>query len=126
MGRFIDFTGQKFGRLTVLERTESRASRSGQRKTRWVCVCDCGNTIEVDAGNLKSGNTSSCGCVGKDKLSQRRTLDLTGEKIGRLTVEKLYDQSNHGANRWLCRCECGKKTIVEASALKRGIIKRKK
>ena len=38
MGKFIDLTGQKFGRLLVLERAENKYGR-----TAWKCKCDCGN-----------------------------------------------------------------------------------
>lgn len=33
-----DLTGQKFGRLTVLERSENQG-----RYVRWLCQCECGN-----------------------------------------------------------------------------------
>lgn len=55
--RLIDLTGQRFGRLTVVERGESLSGH-----TRWKCVCDCGNECLVHATSLKSGNTTSCGC----------------------------------------------------------------
>lgn len=65
MGNFIDLTGQRFGRLTVVERAEN--SKSG--KARWVCRCDCGETIIAFAYNLKRGNTQSCGCWQKVQAS---------------------------------------------------------
>lgn len=54
-----DLIGQRFGRLTVTEYV-------GTNKTRhslWKCRCDCGNEIVVAGGNLKKGNTKSCGCL---------------------------------------------------------------
>ena len=56
--RVIDLTGQKFGRLTVLERAEN--NKWGQ--PQWLCKCDCGNEVVVKGSNLKSGHTTSCGC----------------------------------------------------------------
>lgn len=55
----IDLTGKRFGKLTVLEfaYTEQKS-----RKSFWKCRCDCGNVKVICASNLKSGNTSSCGC----------------------------------------------------------------
>lgn len=53
-----DLTNQKFGRLTALETKE--IAPDGQRI--WICQCDCGNIISVLAGNLRKGNTTSCGC----------------------------------------------------------------
>lgn len=61
MSKLIDLTGEKFGRLTVLERTDDLIQPSGQHKTQWLCKCDCGNEITVTSSNLK-GSTKSCGC----------------------------------------------------------------
>jgi hypothetical protein len=63
MGAFIDLTGQTFGRLTVIERVEDRIDASGRRKAMWSCACQCGNTVQVHSGNLRSGNTKGCGCT---------------------------------------------------------------
>lgn len=58
----IDLTGQRFGKLTVLERSKSIKEASGQSRTTWLCQCDCGNTVIVKTINLRSGDTQSCGC----------------------------------------------------------------
>ena len=29
----------------------------------WLCKCECGGTCAVASGNLRSGNTKSCGCL---------------------------------------------------------------
>lgn len=67
-----DLAGQRFGRLVVLRvGRHTRRQRPGKPsvyRRYWHCQCDCGNTIEVDAGSLRSGNTKTCGCVGKDRL----------------------------------------------------------
>ncbi len=34
----------------------------------WECKCDCGNRSLVPSYNLTSGNTKSCGCIGKNVL----------------------------------------------------------
>ncbi len=49
--RANDLTGQKFGRLTAINRAESRQGVT-QKKTRWHVQCDCGLTTVVDAGLL--------------------------------------------------------------------------
>lgn len=59
MSKLIDLTGQRFGRLTVIERGAN--TPSGQ--TTWICSCDCGKTVTVSGGNLRSGNSTSCGCT---------------------------------------------------------------
>ena len=62
MGKFIDLTGQKFGRLTVIKRVKKHEDS----RTLWQCCCCCGNTTIVDARHLKNGHTQSCGCLKKD------------------------------------------------------------
>jgi len=58
-------TGQKFGRLNILE--DIGRKHGG---VVWRCLCECGNTIEVMAGSLQSGGTQSCGCYNKERLSE--------------------------------------------------------
>lgn len=55
----LDLTGQKFGKLTVLQKT----STVGDKRVKWLCKCDCGTQIEVQSNNLTNGHTQSCGCI---------------------------------------------------------------
>ena len=67
-----DLTGQKFGKLTVLE----RVSPIGENHMKWKCQCDCGNVVTVAGTALKQGITKSCGCtrsIGEQKI--REILD---------------------------------------------------
>ncbi len=53
----------------------------------------------------------------------RKTVDLVGQKFGRLTVLKqaIYSEGiRKGKIYWLCRCDCGKTISVLSSCLKRG------
>lgn len=54
---FIDFAGQRFGMLTVIE-----FARSQNHHRLWKCLCDCGNLKEVSTYALHSGHSKSCGC----------------------------------------------------------------
>lgn len=62
MTKLIDLTGQKFGRLTVIERDISVPKEKG---VYWRCECDCGNYKSVKSGNLTTKNRGikSCGCL---------------------------------------------------------------
>ena len=60
-----DLTGQRFKRLTVIERKEN--TKLGE--SVWMCKCDCGNSVSVTAGHLISGHTKSCGCLSREKSS---------------------------------------------------------
>lgn len=53
MSEFQDLTGQRFGKLTVLERADDYISPSGHKMTRWLCKCDCGNQKIINSGSLK-------------------------------------------------------------------------
>ena len=57
-----DITGQRFGMLTVMK----RAGTNKHRKALWKCKCDCGRTTVVSSVDLVTGNTKSCGCLGKN------------------------------------------------------------
>ncbi len=57
--RSQDISGQKFNRLTAVERSYQRKA---SRAWVWRCKCDCGKEAFVDIGHLRSGTTKSCGC----------------------------------------------------------------
>lgn len=73
MGKFIDLTGQKFGRLVVIE----CVGRDKHKHILWKCVCNCPNGEKteciVDGGHLRTGHTRSCGCL-HDELVTLRNL----------------------------------------------------
>ena len=96
MGKFIDLTGQKFNRLTVVKRAESRIKPNGSKVTQWWCKCDCGNEdlVLVSSSNLTNQHTKSCGRLrieksiengkrlkGKSNLKNKKynVYDLSGE-----------------------------------------------
>lgn len=68
MGKFIDLTGKKFGRLTVT----SRAPRNKFGQTQWACRCLCGKSTVVPANSLKRKHTKSCGCLRVDKTGETK------------------------------------------------------
>lgn len=63
MGKFVDRTGQVFGRLTVIKRAEVRTKNGAV----WECKCECGKTVNVLAYNLANGNSKSCGCFSRER-----------------------------------------------------------
>lgn len=62
MGKFIDLTGQRFGRLTVV----GRAENSKDQRAMWNCICDCGKTTLALGTSLRKGDKKSCGCLAKE------------------------------------------------------------
>lgn len=64
---FQDLSGEKFGKLTVIKRI--KIDKPG---VFYLCKCECGGTSIVSANNLKTGTTTSCGCIksrGEEKLN---------------------------------------------------------
>jgi len=55
----IDISGQKFGKLVAISPTERR---DNNRQVIWLCLCDCGNQIEVSRQRLATGHKTNCGC----------------------------------------------------------------
>ena len=123
--RKLDLTGQRFGELTVLRPAENIGDR-----TAWVCRCDCGQESIARTTHLRTGRIKTCrlqhGANTQPWLSfvdksgrDWKKLDLTGQRFGSLTV--LRPAENIG-NRtaWVCRCDCGQKSIVSTSSLRTG------
>lgn len=116
MGKIIDKTGQKYGRLTVLYLAPYR--KSG--RITWHCRCDCGNEIDVISSHLTSGHTRSCGCLQKEAASKLNpALDLTGQHFGKLTaIERAPSKNSH--TYWKCICDCGNTIITATTSLTSG------
>lgn len=66
MGKLIDITGKRFGRLVITE----YIGQDNKRRSLWKCQCDCGGEIIVPKCNLINGNTKSCGCLGQENLEK--------------------------------------------------------
>ncbi len=63
----FDLTGQRFGRWSVIGRTDARRLRD----TAWVCLCECGTERLVKSTALRSGTSKSCGCIQKASYDKR-------------------------------------------------------
>ena len=63
MNKVIDLTGQKFGRLTVIERAPDKVYSSGKKEVQWKCLCECGRTKIARGAKLRSGGIKRYGAV---------------------------------------------------------------
>lgn len=83
MSSFKDLTGERFGRLTVIERAENHVAPSGKITARWKCVCDCGNETIMQSNNLRSSQVKSCGCMqierGKEAIKNEKLWEKCEE-----------------------------------------------
>lgn len=52
-----------------------------------------------------------------------KTVDMTGQKVGRLTVISKAEPCKWGRTQWNCVCECGTEVVVQANLLRRGVTK---
>lgn len=85
---FIDLTGKRFGRLTVV-REEGKKNAC----ITWLCQCDCGN-MKITTGNLlKSGRVKSCGCLSDE--NRRKGKRFTHH----MSKTKLYQKYRAMRNR---------------------------
>ncbi len=66
MPAFIDISGQRFGRWTVLRRT------LGNQGSYWDVICECGESRSVDGYALRTGGSLSCGCYTREVNSDRK------------------------------------------------------
>jgi len=86
---FKDLVGQKFGKLLVLDRTDSRISSTGKNSyTCFNCLCDCGKIKVVKSNLLLKGKTTSCGCNIGHPL-----------KYGESSFNKLYKQYERNSEK---------------------------
>ena len=64
-----ELVGRQFGRLHV-ERYAGDEYIGKDNNSRYVCRCNCGNTVIVGAWKLKSGHTQSCGCLQRERAAE--------------------------------------------------------
>lgn len=116
-----DLSGQRFGRLIVLEKDKSIITSAGTTRTKWKCLCDCGNKTSVYRNGLINGKTKSCGCLKKEITHNRLFKDITNQRYGKLIAIKCAEirKTKKGAAStiWLCKCDCGNYVNVSVGHL---------
>lgn len=105
-----DLCGMRFGKLTVLRKTEQRQGRN----VLWECFCDCGNTCLKPTSQLNAGTAKSCGCV------WRQSSVHAGDRFGKLTAVAPTEQRSAKSVVWECLCDCGEKVFARATLLVSG------
>ena len=75
MGKALDLTGKKFGRLAVTGKTNKR-SKCGF--VIWKCICICGKKCLVAGSDLKTKHTQSCGCLQRERAKQANSAYTRG------------------------------------------------
>lgn len=77
MGRkLIDITGRRFGQLVVIKRAKQTTQ---YQQPKWQCRCDCGAVCYVRSGELRYGDTTSCGCYNLSLLKKHNHTTHTAK-----------------------------------------------
>lgn len=99
--KFVDLTGQKFGRLIVIRRLENNKNN----KIMWLCRCDCGVEKITVGASLKNGSSKSCGCLrrevvsnafSKHSLSKSKLYEVYTNMLSRCTKPNAKDYVYYG------------------------------
>lgn len=84
MPKIIDRTGDRYGRLTVVEQAGVL-----RKQKAWMCLCDCGTRVIVPNSYLRTGDTRSCGCLKRDETVKRFTAH--GHNLGGNVTSPTYN-----------------------------------
>lgn len=109
--------GQRFGRLTVIERAPDGNDKSKYNAVRYYCRCDCGSVVSVRKNGLISGNTKSCGCLSKEVHStQKGLISHPLYNIWRGMKKRCYSKTDHAyrnyGGRGITVCEEWKNSFL--------------
>lgn len=85
MQRRADRTGNRFGRLRVIECLG--VAPRGHRW--WGCECDCGEKISVRSRELSRGHTQSCGCLSREALKNSKARGRNRLPFGHASRNEL-------------------------------------
>ncbi|MBR3120897.1 MAG: hypothetical protein IKF29_16890 [Oceanobacillus sp.] len=112
MGKQLDLTGQRFGKLIVIGVDPNYVPKSGRHKT-WLCKCDCGNYKVARGTRLISGYTTACSAGCKNRIE-------VGTHFGKLVVLEMTNErsKNGGSMMYRCRCDCGEELLVPSTELR--------
>lgn len=104
--------GKRFGRLIATERVKEHG------ESKYLCICDCGNKVEVTAQQLLSGRTISCGCyrqetslesMGKIKeIGQNKNREGQVEGTNIYSLEQKISKNNKTGVKGVCEMKNGK------------------
>lgn len=115
LGNSTNLVGLRFGRLLAIERIPTSHNI---KRTKYRCVCDCGQEKIISGEVLSYGDSKSCGCLRRELFSKRNIKDLTGKKFGLLTaIERAEDSIGVKKIVYRCKCACGNEITTTAANL---------
>lgn len=91
-----DLTGQKIGKLVVLERSDQYSSRGKRKPQLWKCQCDCGTITYKATDTLMNPDVSMCReCAGK--YAAQKARENAGFEGG-TQISKIKDRTDSSDN----------------------------
>ena len=93
MPKLVDLTGQKFNKLTAI----NREGTTKDGKAKWYFRCDCGGFVIASGKDVRTGNTTSCGCVQKNN---RIKHGMCGTRIYRIWQAMHARCRNPNSSHW--------------------------
>lgn len=123
MGKFIDLSNQRFGRLIAIERNGT--DKYGH--ATFLCNCDCGKQKTVDSHSLRQGLILSCGCLQAEKgplAIQARQVVKKGIKPSYFKNKKAQSNSQSGV-RGVITCQKRGKIRYQATLTVNGVVHQK-
>ncbi len=96
--RFIDITGKKFGRLTVIYYT-GKQGNGNRTRPGWLCRCDCNKYIIALSENLRKGVSRSCGCYRTDITIKRSTTHGKKHSDEYIVWDNMRQRCNNPNNK---------------------------
>lgn len=108
MSARLDVSGERYGRLVAIKRTEYQAPEDSRKRSWWLFKCDCGEEKIICLEPVRKGKTSSCGCLRTEELVKRSIIH--GHKRNRKEsrtlnsykhmISRCYDSSDPKYHRY--------------------------
>lgn len=112
IGKAKIITGEKFNKLTILD----RAPNTKSKKTRVICLCDCGQYTVQNLQDVKEGRVVSCGCFHKEVVAANGKASAKDYSSPENNINPFYkyikpttERKNANSIVWEIECrKCGK------------------
>lgn len=95
--------GNRYGRLTLLDRVES----APDGHSRWRARCDCGTEVVVIGTNARQGTTNSCGCYHRERAGEASRThgmsDTTEHTIWSGMLSRCHNPNDTGYHKYGAR-----------------------
>ena len=92
----VSLIGKRFGKLTVI----AREPNNKWREAMWKCVCDCGGKTITTGKHLRSGHTTSCGCIRIQSITKHGLHKNRLYSIYQNIKKRCYNEHNKDYSRY--------------------------